>query len=44
MRPMAAETQVQLLLWVTVLAGLVCYVLNRRLRLLSAIVALGATG
>ncbi|HUW58747.1 MAG TPA: proton-conducting transporter membrane subunit [Planctomycetota bacterium] len=40
---MTAETQVQLLLWVTAFAGLVCYVLNRRLRLLSAVVALAAT-
>ena len=40
---MTPESQVQFLLWVTVFAGGVCYVLNRRVRILSAVVALVAT-
>ena len=40
---MTPDTQVQFLLWVTAVAGLVCYLLNRRLRIVSALVALAAT-
>jgi len=39
---MAPAGQVELLLWITTVAGAVCYVLNRRLRVVSAAVALVA--